>query len=99
MEPGHRNALACVEHVDAPQVVAASGGIEVDASRELHSGEPLQDNHGGSAVGAVPVRGSFRGGGGRRAVAGQQLLAEWEALGAESIRQETEVSDSDAALG
>ena len=98
MKDGHTNPLACGLHVDGPLLSAASGGIEVRAPREFHSGESVNDNHRSAAVGAVPVGGSLRGSGGRRAIARQQLLAEREATRAESIREETEIPDSHEAF-
>ena len=94
----HTNPLACGEHVGGPLLVAASGGIEVRAPREFHSSESVDDKHRGAAVGAVPVGGSLRGGGGRRAIARQQLLAQREAARAGSVREETKIPDSDEPL-
>ncbi len=90
--------MACGEHVDDPLLFAVSGGIEVRAPREFYGGESVDDKHRGAAVGAVPVGGGLRGGGGRRAIARQQLLAEREAAGAESVRKETKIPDSDEPL-
>ena len=94
----HTNAPACGTHVGGPQLFAASGGIEVKAPREFHGGESVSDNHWGAAVGAVPVGGSLRGSDGRRAIVRQQLLAEREAAGAESVREETKIPDSHESL-
>lgn len=77
---------------------AALGRVEVGAQRELPSGESVDDNHRGAAVGAVPGGGSIRGCGGWRAIARQQLLAEREAMRPESIGEEAKIPDSDEAL-
>jgi len=82
-------------HVDGPLLFAASGGIEVTAPRKFHSSESVDDKHRGAAIGAVPVGVSLRGSGWRRAIARQQLLAEREAVRAESVRGETKIPDSD----
>ena len=58
----------------------------------------MDDKHRGAAVGAVPVGGSLRGSGERRAIARQQLVAEQEAMRAESIREKTKIADSHEAF-
>jgi len=49
-------------------------------------------------LGQCQVGGSFRGCGGWRAIAGQQLLAEQEAMRPESIGEEAKIPDSHEAL-
>ena len=98
MKTRHTNPQACVEHAGSPLVIAASGRIEVRASREFHSGESLDDHHCGPAMRAMPVGRSFRGSGAWRAIARQQLLAEWKTVRAESIRKETKIPDSHEAF-
>src|SRR5215469_4992152 len=91
----YTSAPACGEHVGGPVSATASGRIEVSAPRELHGREPVEDHHGGAAVGAVPGGRSFRMGAGWRAIVGQQLPAEREAARAESICKKTKIPDSD----
>src|SRR5579863_1558058 len=74
----HTSAAACGEHVGGPLLLTVLGGIEVSAPPEFQRGESAKNHHAGTAEGAVPVGGSFRGSGGRWAVARQQLLAERE---------------------
>lgn len=98
MKGRHTNAPACGKHVGGPLLSAASGGIEVSAPREFHSGESVDDNHRSTAVGAVPSGGSFRGSIGRRPIARQQLPAEREGMRPESIREKTKIPDSHESL-
>ena len=96
----HTNAPARGTHVGGPLMFAASGRIEVKAPREFHSGESVNDNHRGAAVGAVPVGVSLRGSPARRR---RRSLASscrqsGRQCGSESVGEKTKMADSHESL-